>query len=54
MKSAHVLLQGPSGGCLSILLKVWELHWRDWAGQDVLWCSMLLIIVRFPSLSVLH
>lgn len=48
------LLPRPRGGRLSALFKVWELHWRDRAGQDAFCCSMVLVIVRFASFSVLR
>lgn len=45
VKGAYVLLSGPRDNWLSILLKVWELHWRDWTGQDVFCCLMVQVSV---------
>lgn len=53
VEGADVLLPGHGGGRLSILLKVWELHRRDGAGQDALCCLLLRVTLRFPSLFAL-
>lgn len=52
MKGTYVLLLRPRGGCFSALLKMWELHWRDRAGQDVFCNLEVLETIRFASLTV--
>lgn len=55
MNGVHALLPGHRGGRLSTSLKVWKLHWRDLAGQDVqCFFLLLMMLFRFALLFAQH